>query len=154
MTLTDTGPLVALLNRNDPYHPVARDAAERLPAVPLLSTWPCVTEAMYLLGRAAGSATPQASCACMAALRPMHSRASKLIKSVMSVSSFQAGQGRCRVQADSRPDSGVDRIHRLTGKTPGCGGATAHAARRNQEVGAEAPVRCRSSTPPADASGR
>ena len=56
MTLTDTGPLVALLNRNDPYHEAARAAAAGLPPRPLLTTWPCHTEAMYLLGRAAGFA--------------------------------------------------------------------------------------------------
>jgi predicted nucleic acid-binding protein len=60
MTLTDTGPLVALLNRNDPYHAVAVEAAAGLPPGPMLSTWPCLTEAMYLLGRAAGFAGQEA----------------------------------------------------------------------------------------------
>jgi len=52
--LTDTGPLVALVNRNDPYHRAALDAAAGLPAGPMLTTWPCLTEAMDLAGRAAG----------------------------------------------------------------------------------------------------
>ena len=54
MTLTDTGPLVALINRNDPNHPKCMAAAKRLPAGPLLTTWPCFTEAMYLVFRAGG----------------------------------------------------------------------------------------------------
>jgi predicted nucleic acid-binding protein len=54
MTLTDTGPLVALINRNDPYHPASLRATEALPAAPMVTTWVCLTEAMYLLGRAAG----------------------------------------------------------------------------------------------------
>jgi hypothetical protein len=52
--LTDTGPLVALVNRNDPNHGVCVAAVKRLPAEPLLTTWPCCTEAMYLLFRAGG----------------------------------------------------------------------------------------------------
>ena len=56
MTLTDTGPLVALINRNDPNHVRCLDAAKALPAGPLITTWPCFTEAMYLLHRAAGHA--------------------------------------------------------------------------------------------------
>lgn len=54
MTLTDTGPLVALINRNDPNHPKCIAAARRLPARPLRTTWPCFTEAMYLVFRAGG----------------------------------------------------------------------------------------------------
>lgn len=54
MTLTDTGPLVALINRNDPNHPACAAATKRLPAGPLVTTWPCFTEAMYLLFRAGG----------------------------------------------------------------------------------------------------
>ena len=54
MTLIDAGPLVALLDRRDPYHLRAAAAAAALPAGPLATTWPCLVEAMYLLGRAAG----------------------------------------------------------------------------------------------------
>jgi predicted nucleic acid-binding protein len=54
VTLTDTGPLVALLNRNDPNHAVCVDAAKALPSGPLVTTWPCFTEAMYLIYRAGG----------------------------------------------------------------------------------------------------
>lgn len=54
MTLTDTGPLVALLDRDDPQHRNCVAAARKLPPQPLLTTWPCFTEAMYLLGAVGG----------------------------------------------------------------------------------------------------
>lgn len=52
--LTDAGPLTALADRNDPNHERIVAELARLPAVPLLTTWPCLTEAMYLVGEAAG----------------------------------------------------------------------------------------------------
>lgn len=54
MTLTDTGPLVALINRNDPNHVRCVAAIKQLPYGPLVTTWPCFTEAMYLVFRAGG----------------------------------------------------------------------------------------------------
>ena len=54
MTLTDAGALVALLDADDPYHTACVAAAQRLPAGPLLTTWVCFTEAMYLLGSVGG----------------------------------------------------------------------------------------------------
>ena len=54
MILTDTGPIVALLNRADQYHPRCINTLALLPAEPLLTTWVCFTEAMYLLGAAGG----------------------------------------------------------------------------------------------------
>ena len=60
MTLTDTGPLVALLNRNDPNHSTCIGTAKVLPSGPLVTTWPCFTEAMYLLHRAGGYAGQEA----------------------------------------------------------------------------------------------
>ena len=54
MTLTDTGPLVALLDSDDRHHSECVSVLKRLPAAPLLTTWPCFTEAMYLLGAVGG----------------------------------------------------------------------------------------------------
>ena len=54
MTLTDAGALVALLDADDPYHAACVAVAQRLPAGPLLTTWVCFTEAMYLLGTVGG----------------------------------------------------------------------------------------------------
>ena len=53
MTLTDAGPLVALLDADEPDHERCRKALD-LVRLPLLTTWPAFTEAMYLLGRAGG----------------------------------------------------------------------------------------------------
>ncbi len=54
MILIDTGPIVALLNRNDPYHQIGTDATTSLPNELLVTTWPCLTESLYMLGRAGG----------------------------------------------------------------------------------------------------
>jgi uncharacterized protein len=51
--LTDAGPLIALLDRRDNHHARCVEAAEHLVG-PMLTTWPALTEAMYLLGAAAG----------------------------------------------------------------------------------------------------
>lgn len=55
MTLTDAGPLVALIDADEPDHEVCRLVLERL-QLPLLTTWPAFTEGMYLLSRAGGPA--------------------------------------------------------------------------------------------------
>lgn len=54
MTLCDTGTLVALIVRNDPHHARCVAALSTMPDEPLRTTWPCLAEAMYLLGRAGG----------------------------------------------------------------------------------------------------
>ena len=48
-TLIDTGPIVAMLNQSDPSHAACSAAFQELPA-PLLTCWPFVTEAAYILG--------------------------------------------------------------------------------------------------------
>ena len=55
MILVDAGPLVALIDSEDPYHAICVEVAAQLPNDPMLTTWPCFTEAMYLLGRSAGA---------------------------------------------------------------------------------------------------
>jgi uncharacterized protein len=52
--LTDTGPLIALLDADDSHHAGCVAAARSLSPGPLLTTWPCFTEAMYLLGEVGG----------------------------------------------------------------------------------------------------
>ena len=54
MTLCDTGPLVALVDHSDPHHVDCARALSDLPPTPLVTTWPCLTEAMHLLGRVGG----------------------------------------------------------------------------------------------------
>jgi predicted nucleic acid-binding protein len=46
--------MVALVDADDPNHDPCLAVARRLPAQPLLTTWPCFTEAMYLLGSVGG----------------------------------------------------------------------------------------------------
>lgn len=53
MTLTDAGPLIALIDAGEPEHQQCVDALDGL-ALPLLTTWPAFTEAIYLLGRSSG----------------------------------------------------------------------------------------------------
>ncbi len=60
VNLTDTGPLVALIDANDRHHAQAVETLKRLPKVPLLTTWPCLTEAMYLLYQAVGYTAQEA----------------------------------------------------------------------------------------------
>ena len=53
MILTDTGPLIALVDRGDKAHRICTDQLKVLTR-PLLTTWPCVSEAMHLLNSVGG----------------------------------------------------------------------------------------------------
>jgi uncharacterized protein len=53
VTLTDAGPLVALIDADEPDHERCKETLAQL-SLPLITTWPAFTEAMYLLGRVAG----------------------------------------------------------------------------------------------------
>lgn len=53
MILTDAGPLVALVDRRDANHARCIQALSGL-SLPLVTTWPPFTEAMYLIGEAGG----------------------------------------------------------------------------------------------------
>ncbi len=53
MTLTDAGPLIAVIDRGEAAHQRCVEALRSLRS-PLVTTWPAFTEAMYLLGTAAG----------------------------------------------------------------------------------------------------
>jgi uncharacterized protein len=53
MTLTDAGPLIAIIDADEPDHAACVDSLDRL-TLPLVTTWPAFTEAMYLLARAGG----------------------------------------------------------------------------------------------------
>ena len=56
MTLTDTGPIVALLDDDDSYHFDALDALNGLSDEVMLTTMPCLTEAMHFLENRGGHA--------------------------------------------------------------------------------------------------
>jgi len=53
MTLTDTGPLIAIVDRGDKAHRICTDQLKVLTR-PLLTTWPCVSEPMHLLNNIGG----------------------------------------------------------------------------------------------------
>ncbi len=59
MTLTDAGPLVALIDADEPDHEICRTVLGQL-RLPMATTWPAFTEAMYLLARAGGPAGREA----------------------------------------------------------------------------------------------
>jgi uncharacterized protein len=59
VTLTDAGPLIAIIDADEPDHAACLAALDQV-AIPLITTWPAFTEAMYLLARAGGIRAQQA----------------------------------------------------------------------------------------------
>jgi len=59
VTLTDAGPLIAIIDADEPDHATCMEALEQV-AIPLTTTWPAFIEAMYLLARAGGIRAQQA----------------------------------------------------------------------------------------------
>ncbi len=53
MTLTDAGPLIAIIDADEPDHGACVAALDAI-ELPLLTTWSAFTEAMDLVGRAGG----------------------------------------------------------------------------------------------------
>lgn len=51
--LTDAGPILAILDRGDQFHRACMEAANAIKG-PMITTWPCFGEAMYMLGRNGG----------------------------------------------------------------------------------------------------
>ena len=54
MILCDTGPLLAIIDKRDPDHRRCAEAFRGLTDRDLITTWPCITEAMYLMGMRGG----------------------------------------------------------------------------------------------------
>ena len=52
--LCDAGPLVAIIDEDDPHHATCVAALQTLPSNELLTTLACLTEAMHLLHRVGG----------------------------------------------------------------------------------------------------
>jgi hypothetical protein len=48
LTLTDAGPLIAILNRADTHHAACVGAVKTI-QLPMVTTWPVLTEVMYLV---------------------------------------------------------------------------------------------------------
>jgi predicted nucleic acid-binding protein len=53
VTLTDAGPLIAIIDADEPEHEVCLETLDQV-RLPLVTTWPAFTEAMYLLTRVGG----------------------------------------------------------------------------------------------------
>jgi hypothetical protein len=54
VTLCDAGPLVALADLSDAHHARCSAALTQFPVAGLITTWACLAEAMYVLGRELG----------------------------------------------------------------------------------------------------
>jgi uncharacterized protein len=53
VTLTDAGPLIAIIDADEQDHQVCLETLHQV-SLPLVTTWPAFTEAMYLLTRVGG----------------------------------------------------------------------------------------------------
>ena len=49
MVIIDTGPIVALFDESEPLHGICKSALKKI-RVPLITSWPVLTESFYLLG--------------------------------------------------------------------------------------------------------
>ncbi|MGI4787452.1 MAG: type II toxin-antitoxin system VapC family toxin [Janthinobacterium lividum] len=52
-TLTDAGPMISLIDGSDHSRLICQSVLRRLER-PMVTTWPCYTEAMYFLGKSLG----------------------------------------------------------------------------------------------------
>jgi len=59
VTLTDAGPLIAIIDADEEDHVACMEALDQI-VIPLVTTWPAFTEAMHLLARAGGIRAQQA----------------------------------------------------------------------------------------------
>jgi predicted nucleic acid-binding protein len=49
MVIIDTGPIVALFDESEPLHGICKSTLKKI-RVPLITSWPVLTESFYLLG--------------------------------------------------------------------------------------------------------
>lgn len=49
MVIIDTGPIVAIFDESEPSHEICKSTLKKI-NVPLLTSWPVLTESFYLLG--------------------------------------------------------------------------------------------------------
>jgi uncharacterized protein len=54
MILIDAGPLIALNDPGDPWHQHCLQLEAAVLGAPFATTWPCIAEAMHMLGRSGG----------------------------------------------------------------------------------------------------
>jgi predicted nucleic acid-binding protein len=60
MILLDAGPMIAFIDRSDSQHQRCLETLRQLANQSMLTTWPCFTEAMFLLRRNGGHPLQQA----------------------------------------------------------------------------------------------
>jgi uncharacterized protein len=52
--LIDSGPMVAIIDPSDTHHQRAIELLSGLPTQPFLTTWPCISESMHIVGSKTG----------------------------------------------------------------------------------------------------